>query len=293
MRWEGLQLWGGGWGFIEMLKCFVVAVVWSFGLCCQGAEAWALKEWMVDGLRREALVHVPEVKEGERMPVVFAFHGHGGNMRNSTRSFRMDEVWPEALVVCMQGVPTPGKLTDPEGKKNGWQSGVGDQGDRDLKFFDAVFATLKAEHAVDEDRVYAMGHSNGGGFTYLLWAARGDLFAAMGPSGSAASKTGALLKPKPVLHVAGENDPLVKFSWQQRTMELLRGLNECGPGVPWEQDANCTFYPSAIGAPVVTAIHPGGHEYPTGAPGVIAKFFKQHRRTSGAKTTDSGAKSGN
>jgi len=247
---------------------------------------------MVDGVRREALVHVPEVKEGERMPVVFAFHGHGGNMRNSTRSFRMDEVWPEALVVCMQGLPTPGKLTDPEGKKNGWQSGVGEQGDRDLKFFDAVFAALKAECAVDEDRVYAMGHSNGGGFTYLLWAARGEAFAAMGPSGSAARQTVASLKPKPVLHVAGEGDPLVKFSWQKNMIEALRVLNQCGAGVAWDQDANCTFYPSAIGMPVVTAIHPGGHEYPSKAPELLVKFFKQHRRASGAKTTDSGAKSG-
>lgn len=262
-----------------MLKVFVAALI---GLICQGArgaEAWVLRDWKVDGVKREALVHVPEVKAGERMPVVFAFHGHGGNMRNSTRSFRMDEVWPEALVVCMQGLPTPGKLTDPEGKKNGWQSGAGEQGDRDLKFFDAVFATMKAEHPVDEDRVYAMGHSNGGGFTYLLWAERGELFAAMGPSGSAASKSGPRLKPKPVIHVAGEKDPLVKFSWQERTMGALRQLNQCGPGEAWDQDANCTLYPSAIGMPLVTAIHPGGHEYPKGAPGVIAKFFKQHRRT--------------
>lgn len=253
-----------------------------------------LKDWMVDGLRREALVHVPEVKAGERMPLVFAFHGHGGNMRNATRSFRMDEVWPEALVVCMQGVPTPGRLTDPEGKKNGWQSGAGDQGDRDLKFFDAVFATMKAEHVVDEDRVYAMGHSNGGGFTYLLWAERGELFAAMGPSGSAARQSLGSLKPKPVIHVAGEGDPLVKYSWQKSMMEALRVLNQCGPGEAWDQDANCTLYPSAIGVPVVTAIHPGGHEYPKGAPGVIAKFFKQHRRVAAGTATVSGsaAKSG-
>ena len=278
-----MQLLRGGWGFSGMLKLYAFAIGCLLCSCVQGAEAWVLKDWMVDGVRREALMHVPEVRLGERMPVVFAFHGHGGNMRNAVRSFRMDEVWPEALVVCMQGLPTPGKLTDPEGKKNGWQSGMDAQGNRDLKFFDAVFATLKAEHAVDEDRVYAMGHSNGGGFTYLLWAERGELFAAMGPSGSAARQSLGSLKPKPVIHVAGEGDPLVKFSWQKSMMEALRVMNQCGPGEAWDQDANCTLYPSAIGMPVVTAIHPGGHEYPKGAPGVIAKFFKQHRRVVAGK----------
>ena len=86
----------------------------------------------------------------------------------------------------MQGLNTPGALTDTEGKKPGWQKTFGDQDDRDLKFFDAVLATLKKDYKVDEKRIYATGHSNGGGFTYLLWAARGEVFAAVAPCAAAA-----------------------------------------------------------------------------------------------------------
>jgi polyhydroxybutyrate depolymerase len=249
-------------------------------MVCPGweAAAWEERVWTVDGRARHALVQEPEVKSEDGAPVIFAFHGHGGNMRNAARSFPMQRHWPEALVVCMQGLPTPGKLTDPEGKRNGWQHGAEDMGGRDLKFFDAVFATLKAEYRIDESRVYAMGHSNGGGFTYLLWAERGGLFAAMAPSGSAGRESLPKLKPKPVLHVAGEKDPLVKYEWQKRMIAALIALNQCGEGVAWDQDRNCTLHPSGIGAPVVTAIHPGGHEYPKQAPEVIAKFFKQHRK---------------
>ncbi len=256
-----------------LLLCALISQI------CAAAEPWTRREWTVDGVPREALLHIPVVEKGGLMPVVFAFHGHGGNMRNSTRAFPIPELWPQALVVCMQGLPTPGRLTDPEGKKNGWQSGAGDQGDRDLKFFDAVLATLKKEQPVDPARIYSLGHSNGGGFTYLLWAERGEVFAAVAPSGSAAFKSLPKLKPKPVLHVAGETDPLVKYDWQQRMIEGLRALNQCGPGVAWDLDANCTHYPSAIGAPLVTAIHPGGHEYPKQAPAVIVKFFQQHPAT--------------
>ena len=235
-------------------------------------------EWMVDGVKREADVFAPSKSSNDPPPLVFGFHGHGGNMKNAARSFRLHELWPEAVVVYMQGLNTPGQLTDPEGKRPGWQAVVGDQGDRDLKFFDAVITSMKEQHRIDERRVYSTGHSNGGGFTYLLWAARGDVFAAVAPSAAVAGRVGKDLKPKPVMHVAGENDPLVRFSWQQLAIVHLRKLNDCGEGTPWGTNKNCTLYSSKSGNPVVTLIHPGTHKYPDEAPALIVKFFQEHRR---------------
>jgi polyhydroxybutyrate depolymerase len=77
-----------------------------------------------------------------------------------------------------------------------------------------------------------------------------------------------------VLHLAGEGDLLAEFDWQKLTMDGLRKLNRCGEGRPWENC--CTLYASDIGAPVVTYIHPGRHEFPTNAATVIVKFFKEH-----------------
>src|SRR5205085_853476 len=74
------------------------------------------------------------------------------------------------------------RLTDPQGKLPGWQHEAGDHGDRDLKFLDVGLAFLKTDYAIDENRIYATGHSNGGGFPYLLWARRPDVFAAFAPS---------------------------------------------------------------------------------------------------------------
>lgn len=236
------------------------------------------QEFTVDGVKRQALVYVPESAKTSPAPLVFAFHGHGGNMRNTVRSFRIHEHWPEAVVIYPQGLNTPGRLTDPEGKKPGWQSGPGEQGDRDLKFVDAMLAEAKAKVKIDDKRIYSTGHSNGGGFTYLLWAMRGEVFAAMAPSGSAAHRSRSLLKPKPVLHIAGERDPLVKYEWQTAMIDAVLKINQCGEGRAWEKDERCTFYPSSAGTPVVTAIHPGGHEFPQQAPEVIVKFFKAHSR---------------
>lgn len=232
------------------------------------------REFLVDGVKREALLHVPAKRGDGPMPLIFGFHGHGGTMNSSARQYHFHTLWPEAVVIYPQGLNTPGRLTDPEGKKPGWQSRPGDQGDRDLKFFDTMLATLSKEFKIDDKRIYSSGHSNGGGFTYLLWSERGDKFAAFGPSAAAPSSKYPSLKPKPIIHVAGENDPLVKFEWQKATIEAVKKINQCSEGKAWELDAKCTFYPSAIGAPLVTAVHPGTHSYPDQAPAAIVKFFK-------------------
>ncbi len=278
---------------LRALCLLTVGLFIAFNL--RAADALARREWKVDGVVREALVHVPSDAKKNSAPVVFAFHGHGGSMNNAARMFHIETLWPEAIVVYMQGLNTPGRLTDPEGKKPGWQQGIGDQNDRDLKFFDAVLASLKNDYKLDAKRIYSTGHSNGGSFTYLLWEARGELFAAFAPSASLsrslvqpkgfgpadvsekpANAAKRMFLPKPVLHVAGENDPLVKFEWQKMMIEAVRKLNQCGDGKPWEKEKQCMLYESKVGAPVVTFIHPGTHKYPDEAPAIIVKFFKKH-----------------
>src|SRR6185312_14576906 len=133
----------------------------------------SVMQWKVGDTTRRAIIYVPGTAKSQPTPVVFVFHGHGGNMQNMFRSRGFDKLWPEAIIVCPQGLNTPGQLTDPEGKLPGWQKAVGDMGDRDLHFFDAMLRSLQRDYKVDSRRIYATGHSNGGGFSYLLWAARG------------------------------------------------------------------------------------------------------------------------
>jgi len=227
----------------------------------------------IDGIARTALVYAPVAAKTNPTPLVFVFHGHGGSARQAAVSFAMEKQWPEAIVVYPQGLDTPGQLTDHDGNRPGWQGLMGDQGDRDLKFFDALLAQLEKDYKVDAKRIYCTGHSNGGGFTYLLWEARPDVFAAVAPS-AAAAKFAGQLKPKPVMICGGENDPLVKPAWQQMTMNVIRRGNGCSlTGKPWDQ--KCTIYSSDKGTPLVTFFYPGGHELNPGSPALIAKFFKE------------------
>lgn len=245
------------------------------------AQAPPARQWQIEGVTREAIIFAPADAKEFAAPVVFAFHGHGGNINNVARSMNFQTHWPEAIVIYMQGLNTPGRLTDPTGKKPGWQHSAEDQHGRDLKFFDAVLSSLKSEYKVDSRRIYSTGHSNGGGFTYLLWNQRGDVFAALAPSSSAAGRRGLEFKPVPILHVAGTADPLVKYEWQKRMIELVKQVNGCeAKGEPWQNAGKLegTIYFSKTQTPLVTLIHPGGHEYLPETPKLIVNFFKQHSR---------------
>ena len=102
----------------------------------------------MDGVKREALVVAP-AKPGKSPPLLFVFHGHGGTAKHAAARYAYHKHWPEAVTVYPQGLPTPGKLTDPEGKRTGWQHGLGEQKDRDLAFFDAMLASLKKDPWAD------------------------------------------------------------------------------------------------------------------------------------------------
>ncbi len=264
----------GVWGVLA-----VVTLLSSVMLPVRAAQpSLAEREWKVDGVARKALVWMPPTATTADTPVIFAFHGHGGTMRNAANTFGYQKHWPEALVVYMQGLPTAGMITDPDGKLPGWQKTVGDQGDRDLKFFDEVLASLKKDFKVDDKRIFATGHSNGGAFTYLLWLARGDVFAAVAPSAAGIGRGSRDLKPKPALHVAGEKDELVPFAFQSRVMQGVRKLNGCdAEGKEWVKSGSVagTIYPSKTGTPFVSLIYPGTHKFPPEAPELITKFFKE------------------
>lgn len=254
--------------------CALILCLVLLSRCAHAADGFQQMDFTVDGVARTARVYVPDSARSNSTPLVFVFHGHGGNAQQAARSFAIERHWPSAIVVYMQGLPTRGQLTDPQGTQPGWQAAVGDYGDRDLKFFDAVLARLKHDYQVDTNRVYSTGHSNGGGFTYLLWLARADVFAAVAPS-AAAAPYAYQLRPKPALIMGGEDDPLVKPVWQKTTMAVVRKINGCtDTGESWENRG--TLYASKGGTPLVTFTYPGGHQFNPASPALIVTFFKQH-----------------
>jgi polyhydroxybutyrate depolymerase len=251
----------------------------SLLLLAAAAAAGKLQTFKVDGVRRQAVVYAntkPAPAAGA--PVVFVFHGRGGRPERTAARFKLHEHWPEAVIVYMQGLPGAAGVKDPAGKQTGWQSSPGEQGDRDVRFFDVALAQIQKQYQTDPDRVYLLGHSNGARFANVLWQLRGDKLAALC---SAAAQGGRLIrdcKPKPIFMIIGEKDAIAPFNWQLRSIDVAREvLGTDSSKIKTEKLARSE--PGKDNTELVLYIHPGGHEFPDAATPLVVKFFKRHKRT--------------
>lgn len=251
------------WQFISLLVASLLATG-----SARAAGPESLK-WTIDGVEREAIVVPPSQKTASgKVPVILAFHGHGDEMDNYANGVQFEKAMPTAAVVYPQGLPTNPR--DPEGY--GWIYTDAEDGQRDLKFVDAMLATLHMKFQVDDKRIYAAGFSNGAMFSYVLWGTRAKTFAAFAAVAGRIIPAVHITDPKPIIQVAGSQDRTVPFEEQQSAMKTARMINGTGDdGVSCGK--HCVTYSSSKGAPIITFIHNGGHEWPVGTTEMIAKFF--------------------
>lgn len=244
----------------------LIATLFATVASAQGGE---YAGWKIDGQRRRAIVYAPAAASPSgKAPLILSFHGRGDDMGNFQYT-GMHRAWPEAVVVYFQGLPSG------RDRAAGWQVESGQDDDRDLKLVDAALTSLRAKFVIDDARVYAMGFSNGAAFTYLLWAARPQVFAAFAAVAGRLRPSVAPTAPKPLFHIVGEADRRA-FAGQREDVNTARRVNRvegagrsCGPG--------CSLFGGA--ADVMTWVHSGGHEYPDGTSERITAFLREHPRT--------------
>ena len=248
-----------------------IGVVGLLLILVPGRATAEVMRWEIDGDTREAIVYAPSgSQEGTLVPLVLAFHGRGDNMQNFQYT-NIHEAWPEAIVVYFQGLQVRGGLA-------GWQVERSDGVNRDLKLVDEALASLRSAYDIDDDRIYATGYSNGGMFTYLLWAERPGVFAAYAPVAGLLRPSVRPTEPRPLFHVAGARDRQVSFADQEAAIEVALEVNGVGTRTTSCGDG-CELYGSAeTAAPVMTWIHSGGHVYPRGTSERIVSFFHDHSR---------------
>lgn len=165
----------------------------------------------VDGMTRTALVHVPPQKAGILgLPVVLAFHGRLGDGAAMQRLGHLDAVADDNGFLAVY----------PDGYQRSWNDGRADTPANRAKIDDGAFVRtllkrLARDYAVNPDRVYATGMSNGGFLTQRLGCELAGTFAAIAPVASVLPRKLAArcdpARPMPVLMIAGTDDPLVPY----------------------------------------------------------------------------------
>ncbi len=169
-----------------------------------------------DGLRwyRLALPTGHE-RRAEPAPVVFLFHGGGGNALQAAGAYGVVEGalargW---VAVAPEGT---GPFAPPVFQLETWNAGnccgaALDEGVDDVAFFEALLAELVADENVDPQRVFLTGMSNGAMMSYRIAAERPDLVTAIAPVAGSLGVPYGPSEPVPLLAIHGLLDEHVPF----------------------------------------------------------------------------------
>jgi poly(3-hydroxybutyrate) depolymerase len=141
----------------------------------RGAPAMlvARRSLVIAGVERRYLLAVPPEYDPDRpYPLVFGFHGSGGDREQLRRYMNVETpaagqavfVYPEGLNVDDRGT--------------GWS--LSNDSD-DLAFVDGLLAKYTGELCIDERAIFATGHSFGGCMSNTVGCYRGEAFRAIAP----------------------------------------------------------------------------------------------------------------
>ena len=134
-------------------------------------------------------------------PLLFAFHGNGGNAQSWVRA--MDR-WTNELNIV--GVYLQGHLES-------WNLGAERSKANDIEFVQKVFETLATNSTIDTDRVVALGTSNGGGMVLQL-AGRTEIFSAVAAVVTHLAygwEPNTHNQPVSILQISAQGDPLIPY----------------------------------------------------------------------------------
>lgn len=182
-------------------------------------------------------MYVPSLPlSNEPIPLVFCFHGYGGN-NNSIMlysSFNYIADTASFIVVYPQGLPLQGTS---HWNVGGWttNSTVDDVG-----FVRTLLDTISNEYNIDSNRVYSTGMSNGGYMSFLLACQLSDKITAIASvTGSMTPQTYSQCNPQrpvPILQIHGTDDQVVPYlgamGWSESINNVLLywiNHNNCDP----------------------------------------------------------------
>lgn len=164
-------------------------------------------------VERDYLLHIPAGhKAATPVPLMVVLHG---GLSNASKAMKMTGMTEKADAENFIAVFPNGGVR----KKfvHSWNSGFSSkkaerQTVDDVGFIRVLVDTIAKAYAIDKDRIYATGFSNGAIMTYRLACEMSDVFAAIGPvAGAIDCEPCKPTSPVSVIALHGSDDKAIKF----------------------------------------------------------------------------------
>jgi len=188
-----------------------VAVVPDGALLPEGFESITT----ADGRTRS--YRVVDLSDGTPAPLLFVLHGFGGTAAMMSESSEIDQTFADRYDLHPVVVYPNGTGAE-DGLPQSWNAGgccpfsTFDLVD-DVAFFDQLIDDLMARYDIDTERVWVVGHSNGGMMAYRLACELSSRVTAIGvAAGALMIDSCSPTRPVAALHVHGELDTVVPIT---------------------------------------------------------------------------------
>jgi polyhydroxybutyrate depolymerase len=210
------------------------------------------------GYDRQAEVVIPKVYEaGKKLPLVLLFHGAGGSGASMLDANRWAAKAEKEgfIAVAPNGLAARPRLASSFAiNPQVWNSGqLNPDGPRakidDVAYVRTLLDDLQKRIGFDERKVFAAGHSNGGGMSFVLANEMSDRVRAIAPVSCILSiDEPKPERPVPTLFILGDADPLVPLAGGE--VELRWG-KKTNPPVDeflarWAKGLGCAETPALI-----------------------------------------------
>lgn len=204
---------------LRLLSLCVVLIVVGSPLFAETSVLKSRESLQVgDETRYYTLSRPEKIEPGQTYPLIIGFHGN----RSQVKAWLHDYTRFDHFIAEKQFI-----IAYPEGPIR-WEAST--EG-HDLPFFDALIAQLKKNYAIDDQRIYVFGHSNGGGFATFLLCARPEVIAAVAAhSGIYPPRAHRLPLPEhkgPLFIIWGENDEMAPAA-SERVQASIKNFQESG-----------------------------------------------------------------
>jgi polyhydroxybutyrate depolymerase len=241
-------------GVFALLACWLLASITAEASFEAGK--FALRSFSFEGQTRSYYVYAPTGYDGSSTALVVDIHGFGSNAgQHSAISGFRNLADSEGFLV-----------TWPDGSSNAWNAGICcgapmTLGTNDVGFLREVVAQIGEEAALDDERIYATGLSNGAAMSHRLACEAADLFAAVAPVAFPVPFDPMTQcepsRPIPVAMVMGFSDEIVPYEpgfypGAQESFEYWRDTNVCTGEIPdtttpLAGEATCETYSNCEG----------------------------------------------
>ena len=199
-------------------------------------------EIVVNGTVREYFMFIPPSHNSTSMPLLYLLNGGSAGRTPFEQQSEFEDLADREGIVL--AVPVGEQFGSNEGA---WQLNTDSSRMQDIDYLEAIYTDISSRVTIDVNRVYAIGYSLGGMFSYELACQMSNRMTAIGSLAGSMPLSPSSCNPSrnvPILHIHGVLDEIIPYGsrWDWKAWDAVGTMRDIPDLVDfWSDLYDCTL----------------------------------------------------